>query len=122
MRKWSGTAHPFFWSVVVLFVPAALAALALDSSGPAYALGSVWVHRLQVGLAVFAGLYIFLLVIWLAYQGRTVQRAELPGGAGVEFPDPDLTSAADEFDAYRTITDARITALEESIQVLSDEG
>jgi hypothetical protein len=107
--------------VVVLFVPAALAAAALDSNAPSYALGSEWVHRLQVALAVFAGLYLFLLVFWLAYQGRTVQRADLPGGAGVEFSDPDLSSAADEFETYRRTTDARITVLEESIEVLKGE-
>jgi hypothetical protein len=125
VRTWATKASPFFWGVLAMLAPAALAAAVAGSAAPGYALGSQWVRRLQIGLAVFAGLYVIVLVLWLSYQGRSIQRAELPGGAGVNLPDPDLNAAAMDFEDYKAKTTARITALEEGLEVLKktpDDG
>jgi len=40
------------------------------------------VRRSQIGLAVFAGLYVIVLVLWLSYQGRSIQRGRTAGWRG----------------------------------------
>src|SRR4051794_16121646 len=120
MRERSWKPHPFFWPIVALLVPAFATAAVAGTRAPAYALHSQWVRRLEIALAVFAGLYILVLMLWLAYQGRSVARAQLPGGAGFDVPDPDLTAAASGFEEYRDKTDARIGALEDAIEVLKN--
>ena len=42
------------------------AALAADSLAPGFALRSELVYREQVGLAVFAGVYLVVMLLWLA--------------------------------------------------------
>ncbi len=103
---------------MLLLALAVAAAAIAGTRAPGYALHSQWVRRLEVGLAVFAGLYVLIVMLWLAYQGRWVSRAQLPGGAGVEIPDPDLTAAASGLEEYRDKTDARIGALEDAIELL----
>jgi hypothetical protein len=118
MQAWAKRAHPFFWGACLMLAPAVAAAAVAGTRAPGYALHSQWVRRLEVGLAVFAGLYVLVLVLWLAYQGRSVERAELPGGAGIGLPDPDLDAAAAGFEDFRAATDARIATLEDTIDLL----
>jgi hypothetical protein len=122
VRAWQRNAHPFFWVALAVLVPAAIAAAVAGTRAPGYALHSQWVRRVEVALAVFVGLYVLVLMLWLAYQGRSVQRAQLPGGAGMDLPDPDLTAAAAGFEEYRRKTDARIGVLEDTIDLLKKSG
>src|SRR5918911_742476 len=118
MHAWLKGAHPFFWGAAAMLAPAVAAAAVAGTRAPGYALHSQWVRRVEVGLAVFAGLYFLVLVLWLAYQGRSVERAQLPGGAGVGLPDPDLDAAAAGFEDFRAATDARIATLDDTMDLL----
>jgi hypothetical protein len=81
----------------VLLVPAVLAGWAVDGDAPGVALQSEWVWRAEVGLGVFLLGYVLVILLWLAYFGKTVPRVELPSGIGVDVPGGgDLAQAAEE--------------------------
>jgi hypothetical protein len=92
-----------------------------ESNTPGYALNSVWVYRLEVGGAFFVGVYALFLVFWLAYHGRSVQKAQLPGGLGVDVGDPNLDQAAEGLTAYKEKTDERLARLEASVELLASD-
>jgi hypothetical protein len=112
--------HPFFWLVVVSLIPSAVAACAADRRAPGYAVNSLWVYRLEVALAFFVGVYVLIVVLWLASQGRSVRQAQLPGGGGVDLPDPNLDRAAEGFDEFQRETQARLETHEDSLDELDD--
>ena len=83
-------AHPFFWLLCVLSVPSAAATVVVAERAPAYALGSGWLYRLEVGGAFFIGVLVLALIFWLGYSGRSIGKIELPGGGGVDLAHPNL--------------------------------
>lgn len=88
-----------FFVCLLLLVPAMLAGSAADSEPPAVALNSEWVYRAEVGLLIYGLEYLLLLVLWLAYFGKSFGRLSLPSGAGVDVPGGgDLTAAAQQTD------------------------
>ncbi len=100
---------PFFWPVVVGLILAVIAAFEADASTPSFALGSLWLYRFEVGLAVFIVCYVLALTVCLAWQGRSFGRFELPGGGGADPADPSqkLDKASEEVDDFQTETRAR---------------
>ena len=121
MRDWASKAHPFFWLLGLLFVPAVVAAFATPGRAPGYALDSAWLYRLEVGGAFYLGSLLVALTLWLAYSGRTFGDFQLPGGAGMSVPppDPDLDDAAEGLAGYKQKTDERLRKLEENIELLT---
>lgn len=107
---------PLFWPVIVGFVPAGIAAIEADARAPSYALGSLWLYRLEVGLAVFVVCYILALIVRLAWQGRSFGRFELPGGGGAQPADPaqKLDKATEEVDEFQTATRERFKMADSS--------
>jgi len=59
------------------------------------------VYRLEVALAVLAGAYVVCSLLGLAFEGRPLQRFELPGGPAAEASAEPLGQAAGEFAAFR---------------------
>ena len=122
--------HTFFWLVLSGMVPAVATAIAADKRTPGYALGSEWVYYLEIGFAVFLGCYLLALAIVLSYQGRSIGRLELPGGGGMQPPDPaQLQVAANAFEEFQEETRLRlkddtasIASLEERVQTLQDDA
>lgn len=111
--------HPFFWALLVLAVLSGIgAALAPSAKVPSYALRSVWLYRLEVGGAIFLGLYMVALLIGLAWDGKGIRQVQLPGGVGITV-DQNLEGAADGLATYKTKTDERIAKLESSIDLLT---
>jgi hypothetical protein len=119
--RWFADAHPFLWLPLVASVPAFGAAYFADATAPSYALNSAWVYRLEVWLAFFLGLYVAVLAIWLAQQGRSVRGIQLPGGPGIDLPDPDLDTAASGFQEFERSTRARQDRADESIRILTEQ-
>jgi hypothetical protein len=123
-REWTRRAHPFFWLLGLLLVPAAVAASLAPSRAPGYALGSTWLYRLEVGGAFFLGLLVLALILWLGYSGRSIGTIQLPGGGGMDLPnpDPDLDDAAEGLAGYKQKTDERLQELEDAVvEIVSDK-
>jgi hypothetical protein len=114
---WISNAHPFFWLLVAGLVPAVLAAAAVQSRNPTYALNSDFVYRAEVGTATYVLFYALALLLWLGYQGRSVN-IQVPGGAGVSTPDPGLNDAADAFEEFQKSTQARLDAHDDALEDL----
>lgn len=111
---------PFFWPVIVGFIPAILAAVDAKERTPSYALGSGIVYDLEVGLAVFAICYVVALIVCLAWQGRSFGRFELPGGAGAEPADPaeKIDAATNEVDDFQAEARQRFQRIDQSVASL----
>ena len=125
VEEWRAGAHPFFWLLCVLLVPAIAAAASAPSKAPGYALNSAWVYRLEVGGAFYLGLFVLTLILWLGYSGRSLGELQIPGGGGARLPppDPDLDDAAEGLAGYKQKTDHRLEKLEENIELLlTDDG
>jgi hypothetical protein len=125
--KWP---DPFFWPVLMGFVPAAFAVADADERTPSYALDSGWLYDLEVGLGVFVVCYILALIICLAWQGRSFGRFELPGGGGAAPADPaaKIDQATEEVDDFQAETrrrfkmaDESFGSLESRLQALEDD-
>jgi len=112
-------AHPVFVVLLLLLAPAVVAAVSAKANTPGYALNSLWVYRVQVGLGFFLVEYVLLIAFWLAYQGRSVGKIELPGGAAVDLNDP-AQEAADGFEEFRQTTEAQLANDGRSITELTD--
>jgi hypothetical protein len=117
IRTWVARAHPFFWLLVASLVPAVVSAVAVRSLRPAYALNSEFVYRAEVGLATYVCFYALALLLWLGYQGRSVN-IQLPGGGGVSSPDPGLNDAADAFEDFQKSATARLDAHDDALEDL----
>jgi hypothetical protein len=120
---WRVRAHPFFWVLLTLLIPAIAVAAVAPSKTPGYALDSGWLYRLEVAGACFLALFVLALLLWLAYSGRTVGNVQLPGGAGMSIPppDPDLDDAAEGLAGYKQKTDRRLEKIEENMELLTLE-
>lgn len=122
-RKWWKTAHPFFWLLWALLVPAVAVAVTAPERQPGYALESSWLYRLEVGGTIYVGLMVVALILWLGYSGRSVGKIQLPGGGGVGLanPDPDLDDAAQGLAGYKQKTDERLEKLENILDELASD-
>jgi hypothetical protein len=91
--KWLRVA--FTLAVLGAVVGAVVVGLGADppEKAPSYALDSPAVWHLEIGLAVFIGLYVPLLVLYLAAQGRTI-RITGPAGIGIESAEVDLVETS----------------------------
>jgi hypothetical protein len=120
---WWRTAHPFYWLLWALLVPAVLAAVTAPEKHPGYAPESSWLYRLEVGGALYIGLMVIALILWLGYSGRSVGKIQLPGGGGMDFrnPDPDLDDAAEGLAGYKQKTDQRLEKLENTLVELASD-
>lgn len=58
---------------------------------PEYALGSMLIYKFEIGLVVFLGLYLAIVLVRLAYHGRTPTRI---GASGADLPDISTVSGA----------------------------
>ena len=118
MNKWARGAHPFFWLVAAAAVPALVTGLRVYARSPGYALNSVVVYRLEVGLGCLLGLYGLVLLLWLAYQGRAIKVKVGPGE--IQGPDPaaGLDEAATGFEEFKEDTAARLDAHDEALESL----
>jgi hypothetical protein len=112
-------AHRFFLVLFLMLIPAALAAVSTKAHEPGYALDSVWIYRFEVGLAFFLFEYVLLLALWLAYQGRSIGKIELPGGGGIDMKNP-AKQTADGFKEFRDTTKDQLANDSESIAWLTD--
>jgi hypothetical protein len=119
-----------------LFAGVVIAATALGGTGGAlvhgpqhpseYALNSLLVYRIEVGLILFLALYISIVLVRLAYHGRTPSRI---GAGGADLPDVSLIAdALSEFEAaaakLATLPPAladRVEELERRIAELEDK-
>jgi hypothetical protein len=115
--NWASNAHPFFWLLVAGLIPAVACAAAVQSRTPGYALNSEFVYRAEVGTATYVLFYALVLLLWLGYQGRSVN-IQLPGGGGVSSPDPGLNDAADAFEEFQKSTKARLDAHDDALEDL----
>jgi len=93
--------HPLFWVTLALTAGAVTVAATVSGRAPGYALNSGAVYRLEVALAVLAGAYVLCSLLGLAFEGRPLQRFELPGGPAAEASAEPLGQAAGEFAAFR---------------------
>lgn len=77
-----------------------------SAGAPAYALDSVLVYRLEVGLVVFAALYAVVVVVRLASHGMTPSRV---GTAAVDLPQ--LAASVGEMQAGLGLTETTASHL-----------
>jgi hypothetical protein len=117
MGTWFSKAHPFFCPLVAGLILAVGVALAIRSRNPSYALYSEFVYRVQVGAVTYVSFYGLVLLLWLGYQGRSVT-IQLPGGGGVDSPDPGLKDAADAFEEFQKSTKTRLDAHDDALEDL----
>ncbi|HEY0343941.1 MAG TPA: hypothetical protein VGC59_04815 [Solirubrobacteraceae bacterium] len=114
---WASNAHPLFWLLVAGLIPATVGAVAVHPRSPGYALNSDFIYRAEVGTATYVLFYALVLLLWLGYQGRSVN-IQLPGGGGVSTPDPGLSDAADAFEEFQKSTKARLDAHDDALEDL----
>jgi hypothetical protein len=118
LKDWVCAADRFFWLVALGLVPAIYAALRADAERPGWALRSEAVHRFEIGLAVFFGVYLLALALSLAYQGRSIGRLGLPGGAEMDPKDPALSKAAEGMEEFEAETRRSFDEHDESLDDL----
>jgi hypothetical protein len=106
-----------FWFTLALLAAAVTVAVTVVGRAPGYALNSGAVYRLEVGLAVLVGAYAVFSLLGLAFEGRLLQRFELPGGPAAEASLEPLGRAAGEFADFR---DQVLEQLEDIDQALGD--
>lgn len=92
------------------------AAVTAQPHAPAFALRSELVYREEVGLALFAGGYVIVLMLALAARGQFVRRVELPGGAAVEVSE--LAERSDQVLATLSVQDRRLDDLADRLDRL----
>jgi hypothetical protein len=118
-REWAKKADPFFWLVLVGLVPAALAAWAVDPYEPSWALRSVAVYRIEVGLVVFLASYLIALALGNGYKGRSLGKLGLPGGGEVEPKDPALQEASEGAAEFEKETRGGLADLADAIATMN---
>lgn len=124
-RKGKRSPHSFFWAFLAVVVVAVLGASLAADDEPVWALRSGWVYRAEVGLALAAAVYLLVVAGWLAWNGRTFRRIELPGGSAIEAPPLDQAASgvddvASEFDDYRKKNDELVRRLDSALDKLNE--
>jgi hypothetical protein len=113
--------HPYFLVYVIALVAGVFAALKTSPTAEAWSLGSPFVNRCEVGIAVGAVVYITLTGGWLAWKGRYLPNLSLPGsgGAGASQSVDDgaeaVDGAATDFNEFRKDVDRRFKGIENAL-------
>lgn len=118
-RDWAKKADPFFWLVLIGLVPAALVAWTVDPRDPSWALRSAAVYRIEVGLAVFLGIYLIALALANGYKGRAIGKLGLPGGGEVEPKDPALQEASEGAAEFEKETRGGLADLADAVATMN---
>jgi hypothetical protein len=120
---WWRQSHQFFKVLCASLVPAIAAMYAADGPPPGAALGSGLLWRLELGLAVVLVVYVFIMLMWLAYHGRWA-RIPLPGAdGGVEAGptiDAQIDTAASGLEEFKTQARARLDDHDVALQQIRD--
>jgi hypothetical protein len=120
---WWRRSHHFFRFLCASLVLAAAAMVAADGRPPGPALGSGLLWRLEVGLAVVLAVYVFVMVMWLAYQGRWA-KIPVPGAdGGVESGgtiDDQIETAASGMEEFKEHAKARLDDHDVALQQIRD--
>src|SRR4051794_10600344 len=80
IKRWRP--HAFFGLYVAVCAIGVAAGLTAPADDAAWALGSTFVHRCEVGLAVGGLAYLIGAAGWLAWHGHYFPQLNLPGGFG----------------------------------------
>ena len=123
MAAWWRRSHHFFRFLCASIVLAAAAMYAADGPPPAAALGSGLLWRLELGLAVVLAVYVFVMVMWLAYHGRWA-KIPVPGAdGGVESGaaiDDQIETAATGMAEFQEHAKARLDDHDVALQEIRD--
>jgi hypothetical protein len=117
-RQWARDAHPFFWVITAALAAAAFVAVRTKGDDPGYAFHSELIYRCEVGLACLIAFYSIVLLLWLAYQGRSVKVHMGPGSVEGGDPGEGLEEAATAFDEFKDDTTQRLDTYDESFESL----
>ena len=102
---------------------AVAAMYAADGRPPGPALGSGLLWRLELGLAVLLVVYAFIMLMWLAYQGRWA-KIPVPGAdGGVEsgsMIDDQIDTAATGMEEFKTQARQRLDDHDVALQQIRD--
>ena len=120
---WWLQSHHFFRFLCASLVLAFAAMYAADGRPPGAALGSGLLWRLELGLAVVLVAYVFVMVMWLAYQGRWA-KIPVPGAdGGVEsgaMIDDQIDTAAAGMEEFKRQAKARLDDHDVALQQIRD--
>jgi hypothetical protein len=120
---WWLQSHQFFKFLCAALVLAIAAMYAADGRPPGAALGSGLLWRLELGLAVLLVVYVFIMLMWLAYQGRWA-KIPVPGAdGGVEsgaMIDAQIDTAAAGLEEFKTQARARLDDHDVALQQIRD--
>ena len=110
--------HPFALFLLIALVLAIAAAVLAPSRAPAVALYWNPIYRAEVALVVLAVAYLLGTTAWMAFQGQSFRRIELPGGAALERDTGELDAAAAGFDGFRESLGSRMDEVEAALSEL----
>jgi hypothetical protein len=120
---WWLQSHQFFKFLCASLVLAIVAMVAADGRPPGAALGSGLLWRLELGLAVVLVVYVFIMLMWLAYHGRWA-KIPLPGAdGGVEAGptiDAQIDTAASGLEEFKGQARARLDDHDVALQQIRD--
>jgi hypothetical protein len=120
---WWLESHHFFKLLCASLVLAGAAMVAADGRPPGPALGSDLLWRLELGLAVVLVVYVFVMLMWLAYRGQWA-KIPVPGAdGGVEAGatiDAQIETAATGLEEFKTQARARLDDHDVALQQLRD--
>jgi hypothetical protein len=120
---WWLHSHQFFKFLCASLVLAIAAMYAADGRPPGAALGSGLLWRMELGLAVMLVVYVFIMLMWLAYHGRWA-KIPLPGAdGGVEAGptiDAQIDTAARGLEEFKAQARARLDDHDVALQQVRD--
>jgi hypothetical protein len=120
---WWLQSHQFFKFLCASLVLAIVAMAAAGGRPPGAALGSGLLWRLELGLAVVLVVYVFIMLMWLAYHGRWA-KIPLPGAdGGVEAGptiDAQIDTAASGLEEFKGQARARLDDHDVALQQIRD--
>jgi len=120
---WWLHSHQFFKFLCASLLLAIVAMYTAHGRPPGPALGSGLLWRLELGLSVLLVVYVFIMLMWLAYQGRWA-RIPVPGAdGGVEAGatiDAQIDTAAAGLEEFKTLARQRLDDHDVALQQLRD--
>jgi hypothetical protein len=120
---WWLHSHHVFKLLCASLALAAAAMVAADGPPPGPALRSGLLWRLELGLAVVLAVYVFIMLMWLAYRGQWA-KIPVPGANGdVEAGatiDAQIDTAASGLEEFKTHARARLDDHDVALQQIRD--